>query len=89
MYGLLLDYPEACGYSGLICVYHKHTYEIFQSQNREALSFYIGTSCLNIDKHFTSKGYGLVLEEGSAEAVFTTISLQDKGLGTIIIGQSG
>ena len=50
----------------------------------------IGISGINISKNFASKGYGfVVLDEDSTEATFTGISLQDKGLGAILIGQSG
>ena len=39
---------------------------------------------------YVSKGYGLViLEECSAETIFTGISPEDKGLHTVIISQSG
>ena len=65
--------------------------EFFKAKtDRKALSLYIGISGLNISKPFMSKGYRLiVLYEGSAKAIFTAIGLQDKGLGVIIVSQSG
>ena len=64
--------------------------EMFQGQNRQRGTLSIGIYGLNISKHFDCKGCGLiVLDEGSAEAIFTGISLPDKGLGAIIEGQSG
>ena len=61
-----------------------------QSRQRGTLSIYIGICGLNVSKHFASQGYGLiVLDEGSIEAIFTGISLQDKGLAVIIVSQSG
>ena len=45
---------------------------------------------LNSSKHLASESYGLVvLEVSSAEAIFTGIGLQDKGLDAIIICLSG
>ena len=58
--------------------------------NREALSLYIDVSSFNVSKHFTGKGYGIVvLEDCSVEAIFTVLGLKDKGLGAIIVNQYG
>ena len=55
----------------------------------EALSTYIGISGLNVSKCLASESYGLVaLEETTAKAILTNISLQDKVLGAVIISQS-
>ena len=44
--------------------------------DREAFSLFIGVSCFSISKCFTDKSNGpIVLEECSAEAIFTGISL--------------
>ena len=62
----------------------------FQDQHRQRGILNIGISGLNVCKCFTGKGYGLiVLEECSTKAIFTGISLQDKGLCAVIISQSG
>ena len=64
-------------------------YEIFQGQNRQRHSLYVGISGLNISKCFTGEAYWfVVLEESSTEAIFTGISLQDKGLCAVIICKS-
>ena len=82
--------PEACGHSALLYVGHKCMYRIFQGQNSERHSLYIGILGLNISKCFTGKDYGLVvLEECSAEAKFTGIGLQKKELCVVIISPSG
>ena len=90
MYGLLLDHFQRfvvilyCNMSSL------NIYVQFFKTKTEAFSLYIGISGLNISKHLTSKGYGLiVLDETKTKPIFTGISLQDRGLGAIIISQSG
>ena len=92
MCGLLVDHLQMT----MVILYHyvsaiNTCVKTFKAKaDRNALSLYIGISGLHVSKHFASKGYGLiVLDEGNAEAIFTGISLQDKGLGAIIIGQSG
>ena len=67
-------------------------YEVLQGQKQTGRhSFlFVGVSGLNVGKHLASEGYGfVVLEEGSIEAIFIDVSLQDKGLDVIIICQSG
>ena len=90
MYWFLLDHFQRfvvilnCDMSSInICM------KLFKAKpDIEALFLYICISNFNISKHFTNKGYVLVvLEVCSAEAIFTGISLQDKGLGVIIVIQ--
>ena len=90
VWAFLQSSPEACGHSALLYVCHIHMCEISQGQNRQKGTLYSGTSCLNINNYVTGEHYGLVvLEEGSAEAIFTCVTLQDKGLYAGIISQSG
>ena len=67
-----------------------YVWNISRPKQIERHSVYIGILGLNISKCFTGKGYGLVvLEECSAEAILTGISLQDKGWCAVIICQGG
>ena len=71
-------------YSDMFAIYI--CMELFKSKaHEEAFSLYVSISGFNISQGLAGKSYGsVILEETSAETIFTGISLQDKGLGAVL-----
>ena len=88
MYGFPMDHLKRLVlilYSNIFAVYVGMEPSSPKHTERHSLS--VSIPGFNISQGLAGKSYGpIILEECSAKTIFTGISMQDKGLGMVIVG---